>query len=76
MIDGKFVTSNNPGVEVNMVPGDVVIYRGCDVEHWREPFAANEGSYHVQAFFHYIDKNGPYYPQYAYDGRKGIGYKK
>ena len=26
------------GNECNMCPGDLVIYRGCDVEHWREEF--------------------------------------
>lgn len=76
MIDGVFVSSNNPGVRVNMDPGDVVIYRGCDVEHWRDKFDADQGSYHIQAFFHYIDKNGPYYPEYAYDRRKGIAYRR
>ena len=76
MVDGRFVSSNNPGVEVKMSPGDVVIYRGCEVEHWREPFEAYPGSYHVEAFLHYIDKNGPNYPEWAYDKRKGIGYKK
>jgi hypothetical protein len=76
MPDGKFVSSNNPGVRIDMNPGDVVIYRGCDVEHWRDIFDAEEGSYHVQAFLHYIDKNGPNYPEYAYDKRKGIGHKQ
>ena len=74
--ENGFISADNPGVPVAMDAGDVVIYRGCDVEHWREPFNAVEGSYHVQAFLHYIDKNGPYYPEYAFDGRKGIGHKK
>jgi len=71
-----FVSAGNPGVPVAMETGDVVIYRGCEIEHWREPFAASEGSYHVQAFLHYVDKNGPYYPEYAFDRRKGIAHKK
>jgi hypothetical protein len=45
------------GVPVNLEPGDAVIYSGCNVEHWREPY---EGDYHIQAFLHYVDKNGPY----------------
>jgi hypothetical protein len=71
-----FISAGNPGTPVAMEAGDVVIYRGCDIEHWREPFTAEEGSYHVQAFLHYIDKNGPYYPEYAFDRRKGIGHIK
>jgi hypothetical protein len=73
--DGDFVSSNNPGVLLHQNPGDCIVYRGCDVEHWREPFNASPGSYQVQAFFHYIDKNGPYYPEFAYDRRPGIGFR-
>jgi hypothetical protein len=49
-----------------MDQGDAAIYRGCDIEHWREPFDVPQGSYHVQCFYHYVDKNGPY-SEYAYD---------
>lgn len=74
--DKGFVSAGNEGTGIDMEPGDVVIYRGCEIEHWREPFDAGEGSYHVQTFLHYIDKNGPYYPEYAFDGRLGIAHKK
>ncbi len=40
-----------------MSPGDMVVYRGCDVLHWREPF---DGEWQVQAFLHYVRKNGPF----------------
>ena len=63
------------GTECNMVPGDLVIYRGCDVEHWREEFKAPEGSYHVQVFLHYVDANGPY-AEFKFDRRPFIGYNK
>ena len=53
-------------------PGDLVAYHGCDLTHWREPFTAPEGSWHVQAFLHYVDANGPY-AECKYDGRPGIG---
>ena len=29
------------GVEVNLKPGDMLIYSGCELEHWREPFKVN-----------------------------------
>ena len=57
-------------------PGDAIIYRGCEKDHWREPFEAGPASYQVQAFFHYINKNGPFYPEWAYDKRKGIGWTR
>jgi hypothetical protein len=57
-------------------PGDLVIYRGCDLEHWREPFNINdENAWHVQGFFHYVDKNGPY-KHYKYDQRTSLGLLK
>jgi hypothetical protein len=72
--NGEFVSSNGVGKMIQQNPGDVIVYRGCEIEHWREPFKAGKNSYQVQAFFHYIDKNGPYYPQFLYDQRPGIGY--
>lgn len=45
------------GEPVELNPGDAVIYSGCNIEHWREPF---EGDYHIQTFFHYVNANGPY----------------
>jgi len=51
------------GTKCEMQPGDAVIYLGCEIEHWREPF---EGDYHIQSFLHYVDANGSY-KDYAYD---------
>jgi hypothetical protein len=44
----------NP-VKVDLNPGDVLIYRGCDIKHWRGKF---EQDTHTQAFMHYVDKYG------------------
>jgi hypothetical protein len=70
-----FVSAGNPGEMIQQNPGDLIIYRGCEVEHWRDQFDAGYGSYQVQAFFHYIDKNGPYYPDFNYDKRPKLGMK-
>jgi hypothetical protein len=72
---GDFISSNNFGTLLTQEVGDAIIYRGCDLEHWRDPLTAEDGSYQVQAFFHYIDKNSNFYPEYAYDKRPGLGYK-
>ena len=56
-------------------PGDGIVYRGCEIEHWRDTFDAGLNSYQVQAFFHYIDKNGPFYPEWAYDTRPNLGFR-
>lgn len=73
--DGTFKSAENLGIMIEQQPGDLIVYRGCEVEHWRNAFQAEYGSYQIQAFFHYIDKNGPYYPEYAFDKRPGIGFR-
>jgi len=70
---GMYVASKQEAISQN--PGDLIIYRGTELAHWRNTFEAGAGSYQVQAFFHYIDKNGPYYPAFSFDRRKSIGYK-
>lgn len=51
--------------------GDMVIYRGMDMEHHREVFDAPQACYQVQAFLSYVDKNGPY-ADYKYDKRSDL----
>lgn len=52
--------------------GDGVIYKGCDVEHWRNVCDGPEGYVSGQAFFHYVRKNGSY-AGYAGDNRYSDG---
>jgi hypothetical protein len=47
---------------------DGVLYKGCDVEHWRNPCDGPEGYYSGQVFCHFIRANGPYI-KCAGDGR-------
>ena len=61
-------------VEVEQKPGECLIYRGYDIPHWRNEFVGDVGSYHTQVFFHFVDKNGPDYPELKYDGRQGLGF--
>jgi hypothetical protein len=51
-----------------LVPGDAVLYRGCDCYHWRDAF---QGDRMAQVFLHYVDRNGPNANQ-RYDGRKTL----
>ena len=37
-------------VEVKLKPGDMLLYSGCELEHWRNPF---KGNYCSQVFLHY-----------------------
>ena len=59
--------------EVKMEIGDAVLYRGCDIYHWREPY--KEGKWQVQVFLHYVDQNGPH-AEWKYDKRESLGMSK
>jgi hypothetical protein len=54
---------------VIMEPGDMLIYHGTDLEHWREQYQGRE---HIQAFLHYVDARGKY-KDYKYDHRPMLG---
>ena len=58
------------GVRIDMQPGDMLIYKGCDVEHWREAF---EGENCGQVFLHYNDASGENAEQNKYDRRPFLG---
>lgn len=59
---------NGEEIPVHMKPGDMIIYRGCEIEHWREPFW---GKNHAQLFLHYNEKGGKY--DIPNDGRPLLG---
>ena len=58
---------NKKGVEVNLSPGDMLIYKGCEVEHWRNKF---KGDICGQVFLHYRDAR---ISQNDYDNRPHLG---
>ena len=60
------------GRAVEQDSGDLLIYKGCTVNHWREKLERSENSWHLQGFFHYVDANGPN-AIHKYDGRPMIG---
>jgi hypothetical protein len=41
---------NNKGIKVILNPGDMLVYKGNELEHWREPFT---GEKCAQVFLHY-----------------------
>ena len=61
---------NKKGKEIFMEPGDMIIYRGCKIEHWREKF---KGTNLSQVFLHFNDGEGPYKDYCKYDGRPMLG---
>ena len=61
------------GVRVDLKVGDMLIYSGCDLEHWRESF---EGKVCSQVFLHYNHANGPYAKTNLFDKRPLLGVPK
>ena len=57
------------GIEVNLEPGDMLVYSGCDLEHWREEF---KGDNCCQVFLHY-NKKDKKAKENLYDKRPHLG---
>ena len=58
------------GTKVLLEVGDMLVYSGCELEHWREPF---EGNICGQVFLHYNHVNGPFADKNKFDGRPKLG---
>jgi hypothetical protein len=48
------------GKRCDLGEGDAVIYKGCDLDHWRNACDGPDGYYSGQVFLHFVDANGPY----------------
>ena len=64
-----WLDTNEEPRSIRLNRGDMLVYKGRDLAHWRQRF---DGKYWIQAFFHYVDANGPL-ASYKFDGRPGIG---
>jgi hypothetical protein len=58
------------GVKVDLKPGDMLIYSGCELEHWREPFTGKNCG---QVFLHYNRKGSKSAKKNALDKRPLLG---
>ena len=58
------------GTSILLDQGDMLIYKGCDLEHWREPF---EGENCAQVFLHYNDASEEDAEENKYDKRPFLG---
>ena len=57
------------GIKINLKPGDMLIYSGCELEHWREAF---DGTDCAQVFLHYNTASKKV-EQNKFDGRPFLG---
>ena len=58
------------GIKVELEQGDMLIYSGCDLEHWREEF---KGKDCCQVFLHYNDAKKKTAKANKFDGRPFLG---
>ena len=61
------------GNRVDLKIGDMLVYSGCELEHWRDAF---EGNVCVQTFLHYNDANGSFGQENIFDKRPMLGIPK
>lgn len=61
------------GIKVNLNSGDMLIYKGNLLEHWREPF---KGEDCAQVFLHYTNENTPGAKENMFDKRLHLGLPK
>jgi hypothetical protein len=70
---GEYVPLNNKGIKINLEPGDMLVYKGIELEHWREPF---KGNICAQVFLHFNDSKNPEAEKNMYDTRPMLGLPK
>ena len=67
----NLIKPNAPkGIKVNLNPGDMLIYKGNELEHWREPF---QGEQCIQVFLHYNNMNTKGSEENLFDKRPHLG---
>jgi hypothetical protein len=55
-------------VAIDLSPGDLIIYKGCEIDHWRDAY---QGLNHSQVFLHYNKEDNP--KNNLMDGRSILG---
>jgi hypothetical protein len=71
LIEGKgYISDNTKGIKVDLKPGDMLVYRGNLLEHWREEF---NGKDCAQVFLHYNNAATKGAKDNIFDKRKHLG---
>ena len=58
------------GIKIDLKPGDMLLYSGCDLEHWREEFRGKDCA---QVFLHYNKKGSKRAKENYLDKRPVLG---
>jgi len=64
------VSTDNKGTKIILKPGDMLVYKGEILEHWRETFI---GDNCAQVFLHYNNQFSPGADDNIFDGRPHVG---
>ena len=65
-----YVSDNTKGIKVDLKPGDMLVYSGCELEHWRNKFKGKEC---VQVFLHYNNRKTVGAKDNMFDKRPHLG---
>ena len=68
------VALDQQALAVKLHPGDIVLFNGKRLEHWREPF---QGKWFISSIFAFVEQDGPNaylkYDQRSYPAKPHIG---
>jgi len=64
-----FTDFKNESKPISLNVGDMCVYQGTKLEHWREPY---KGTKQIQVFLHYVEVDGPY-SDHKFDKRDLLG---
>ena len=68
--DGFPGVTKNKGTMVTLKPGDMLVYKGQLLEHWRETFIGQDCA---QVFLHYNNQSSPGANENKFDRRPHLG---
>jgi len=69
-IKKPYTPIGNKGIKVDLKPGDMLVYSGCELEHWRNKFKGKEC---VQVFLHYNNSKTAGAKDNMFDKRPHLG---
>jgi len=65
-----YLQKNKKDIPIYLNAGDLLIYKGQEIEHWRNPYLGRE---YAQVFLHYNDASTIRAAENIYDTRKHLG---
>ena len=66
----SYSPTTDKGIKVDLKPGDMLVYSGCELEHWRNKFKGKEC---IQAFLHYNNRKTLGAKENMFDKRPHLG---